>query len=437
MSNKNHPHKSLLLGHIFECFDNTIYGFFAVILAPIFFPSSSYASSLMASYGAFAAGFLARPLGAIVFGIYGDKMGRRKPLLYSMILVGIPTFIIGIIPTYESIGIIAPFVLITCRLAQGLFMGGEYAGVNLWLSENKFQKNLGEQTGILISSGVFGAVFATIFGAIMMLEKMPTWSWRVPFLFGGISAMFIFFYRLQLTETDSFQQEMENHNLVKFPLVYLLKEHKTDLIIACIISGLTIMPLYYSTIFGNRLFKELGFTNSESMFLNMVAMIFNGVLILYYGKISDKLGFSRQMLIGSLLTIPFTFLAFYLISYPTISSVYVYEFIGILVAVGAIINGCTMPYISSFFPTRCRYSGVALSVTTGQAIFGGTAPLVASWLTDMFHSRFAPSFWLAFVAGIAALCILYKELTRHELSILKLKKYPSQVRPNRRVGELL
>jgi len=418
MSQKKSINKPLLLGHIFECFDNTLYGFFAVILAPIFFPSTSYTASLMTSYGAFAAGFLARPLGAIVFGFYGDRVGRRKTLLWSMGLVGIPTFIIGIIPSYESIGILAPLVLIICRLTQGFFLGGEYAGVNLYLSENNFHKNLGTQTGILISAGVFGAVFTTIFGAIVTLESMPSWAWRVPFLFGGIGAIFICFYRLQLSETDLFQKEKDNNTLLKFPFSYLFKEHKADLLIACIISGLTIMPLYYSTIFGNRLFQELGYTHSESMFLNMIAMIFNGILIIYYGKLADKIGFSRHMLLGTSLTVFCAFPAFSLISIPSISIIHIYGFIGILVATGAVISGCAMPYIASFFPTKCRYSGVALSVTTGQAIFGGTAPLMASWLTDIFHSRFAPAFWLTFVALAAAGSIFYREFVPNRFSSL-------------------
>ncbi len=421
MDKNNNIHKSLLLGHILECFDNTLYGFFAVLLAPIFFPSISHTASLMASYGAFTAGFLARPLGAILFGLYGDRVGRRKPLLYSMVLVGVPTFIIGVIPTYEAIGMVAPLVLIICRLAQGLFIGGEYTGVNLQLSENNFQKNLGAQTGILISSGVFGAVFATMFGAIVTLEAMPSWAWRVPFLFGGISAICIFFYRLRLTETDAFQQEEQKHNLLKFPLAYLFKEHKTDLFIACVISGLTVMPLYYSTIFGNRLFQELGYTHAESMFLNMVAMFFDGILIIYLGKLADKIGFSRQMFIGSFLTALFTFPAFYLISGSSISAFQIYGFIGILISTGIIINACTMPYLASFFPTKCRYSGVALSFTTGQAILGSTSPLMASWLTDTFQSRLAPAFWLTFVALAAAGSILYRQFTRNGFSSLTIK----------------
>ena len=413
MTEKKSINKPLLLGHVFECFDNTLYGFFAVILAPIFFPSTSHTASLMASYGAFAAGFLARPLGAIVFGLYGDRVGRRKALLWSMGLVGIPTILIGIIPSYEPMGVLSGFILIICRLTQGFFLGGEFTGVNLYLSENNFHKNLGAQTGILISSGVFGAVFTTIFGAIVTLESMPSWAWRIPFLFGGISALLICFYRLHLSETNLFQKEKENNNLLKFPFSYLFKEHKLDLMMACIIAGLTIIPLYYSTIFGNRLFKELGYTHSQSMFLNMVAMIFDGVLIIYFGRLADKIGFARQILMGSLCVAICAFPAFFLISSPSTSTFHIYGFICILVAVGTIINGCAMPYIASFFPTKCRYSGVALSVTTGSAIFGGTAPLMASWLTDVFQSRLAPAFWLTFVALAAAGSIIYKEFTRN------------------------
>lgn len=407
--------KPLLLGHVFENFDNTLYGFFAVLLAPVFFPATSYTASLMASYGAFAAGFLARPLGAIVFGLYGDKVGRRKALLWSMGLVGIPTFLIGMIPSYESIGITAAFVLISCRLTQGFFLGGEYTGVNLYLSENNSHKNLGAQTGILISSGVFGAAFTTMFGAIVTLKSMPSWAWRIPFFFGGIAAIFICFYRLRLSETNSFQKEKENNNLLKFPISYLFKEHKLDLLIACIIAGLTIMPLYYSTIFGNRLFQELGYTHSQSMLLNMTTMIFVGIVIIYSGKLADKIGFRWHMLLGTSLTVLLAFPAFYLISSPSISTLHIYGFIGILDSVGVCITGCAMPYLASFFPTKCRYSGVALSVTTGQAIFGGTAPLMASLLTDIFQSRLAPAFWLTFVALAAVAGIYYKSFSGKSL----------------------
>ena len=117
---------ALIGGHALECFDNTLYGFFAVLLAPLFFPASSSAGQILASYGAFSAGFVARPLGAIIFGSLGDKIGRKTPLLYSLGLVGIPTIGIGLLPSYETIGVLSPILLIIFRLSQGLFMGGEY-----------------------------------------------------------------------------------------------------------------------------------------------------------------------------------------------------------------------------------------------------------------------------------------------------------------------
>lgn len=411
-NNETKINKSILFGHVFECFDNTLYGYFAVILAPVFFPSSSYTASLMASYGAFAAGFLARPLGAVLFGLYGDKFGRKRSLLYSMIFVAIPTLIIGIVPTYESIGIMAPLILISSRLAQGFFLGGEYTGVNLYLAESNNQRNLGAKTGILEASGIFGAVFATMFGAVVTLETMPAWAWRIPFLFGSISTVFIFFYRLHLSETDAFRREKESNNLLKFPLSYLFEKHKLDVLIACVIAGLAMMPFYYATIFGNRLFKELGYSHAESMFLNMVTTILVGGVVMYSGKVADKIGFSRYMLTGSFFLAVLTFPAFFLIAGTSSSTLRVYGFIAIFSTVGVTINCCTTPYIASFFPTKCRYSGAALSITTGQAIFGGTAPLMASWLTDTFHSKLAPAFWLIFVAIISIAGILYKNFIK-------------------------
>ena len=175
-------------GHIVECFDTTLYGFFAVMLAPIFFPSSSHSVELLVSFGAFAAGFLARPIGAIIFGFIGDKCGRKKPLLWSIMLVGIPTIGIGLTPTYQTLGIMAPILLIVFRLLQGLLWGGEFTGVNLYNAETSIKAKLGTRSGILISAGVFGAVLATAVGAFVSMKTMPTWAWRIPFLIGGVFA---------------------------------------------------------------------------------------------------------------------------------------------------------------------------------------------------------------------------------------------------------
>jgi MHS family proline/betaine transporter-like MFS transporter len=300
-------------GHVVECFDNTLYGFFAVVLAPIFFPSSTPGVALLASYGAFAAGFLARPLGAVLFGHIGDKKGRKQPLLLSMMLVGIPTIGIGITPSYESLGIAAPIFLVLCRLAQGVFYGSEFTGVNLYISENFSKGTVGRRTGLLISSGVWGAVLATALGALVSMKSMPSWGWRLPFLFGGASAFCVYLFRKNLLETADFTKAKLSNTLLTFPWKELFHNHKMALVAACLISGLQVIPLYFATIFGNSLFKELGFSTSESMLLNMVAMGWDGFIIIFYGRLADRIGFHRQMLLGTLATAALAFPAFYMI----------------------------------------------------------------------------------------------------------------------------
>jgi len=399
----------LAAGHVVECFDNMLYGFFAVALAPIFFPVSTLGVELLASYGTFAAGFLARPLGAILFGYIGDRMGRRQPLVWSMMLLGLPTLGIGLIPSYESLGVAAPILLVLCRLAQGVFYGGEFTGINLYISENFAKETLGRKTGILISSGVFGAVLASAMGAFVSMRSMPLWAWRLPFLLGGVAVFCVYLFRRQLPETKDFTHAKLANDLVISPWKEVMQRHKAALLIACLVAGLQTMPLYYGTIFGNRLFKEVGFTASESMLLNMAALAWSGMIIPFYGRLADRIGFYRHMLLGTLATAAFTFPAFYMITGPEVSTFHIYVFIALLITPGCIIVGCLMPYIASFFPTHCRYSGVALGNTVGAAILSGTAPLIASFLTDFTGTKIAPAFWLVFVSLIAALLIFLIE----------------------------
>ncbi len=408
MKKIKHLNISLIGGHIVECFDNTLYGFFAVMLAPLFFPSSSEHAGNLASYGAFAAGFLARPLGAAFFGLIGDKIGRKMPLMLTMVFVGIPTLIIGIIPTYETWGLFAPAVLVLCRLTQGFFWGGEFTGVNLYISENFENRVLGAKTGMLIASGGLGAILATSVGALFSIQMMPDWCWRIPFILGGVSAFWVYYLRQNLQETVDFEKVQSTSQLLTSPWLVIMAQYKSRFILACLIAGLSIMPLYSTTILGNELFKKLGYTTSESLMLNMFNLILGAILIVYYGRLADMIGFRRQMLLGTTATAIVVFPAYALIAVEHVTTWHVYAFIVLLTVFGSIINGCAMPYIAKFFPTNCRYTAVAISVTLGEAMLGGTMPLVGASLSSIFNSTFAPSFWLFFVAIITAvgICII-------------------------------
>ena len=404
---------TLFSGHLIECFDNTLYGFFAVMLAPIYFPPGSAQVSLLGSYGAFAAGFLARPLGAIFFGLLGDKQGRRKPLLWSMACVGFPTMAIGLLPGYELIGISATVLLVACRLLQGFFIGGEFTGVNLCISENDHATTLGRQTGKLISTGVLGAILATILGAFFSMKMMPSWAWRIPFIMGGLSALSIYFLRKNLGETRAFIDAQHQNALVAQPWKILLQRHKRDLLLSILIAGLMVMPLYCATIFGNQIFKEIGFTTSQSLLLNAMCLIIDAIVIVYFGRLADKIGFQNHMLLGTISTVIAPVLAFMLISQEAISTAHVLTFISLLTVSGGVINGCAMPYIAKLFPTNCRYSAVAVSVTIGSALLGGTTPLVSAFLKNHFHSNLMPGFWVSSISLLAVGLIYIKGKQAH------------------------
>ncbi|MHA1558659.1 MAG: MFS transporter [Alphaproteobacteria bacterium] len=401
----------IIAGHVIECFDNTLYGFFAVMLAPLFFPTESQHFSLLYSYGAFAVGFISRPLGALFFGWLGDKKGRKQPLLWSLMLIGLPTIGIGIAPTYETIGIISPIILLSCRLAQGFLWGGEFAGASLYLIEDKDGSQLGRKAGILISFGIMGATAATLLGAVFTTaENTCSYMWRLPFILGGLCAFSLYFVRRKVFETQSFQSKREDEKKTT-PLKELLKNHKVAIIMSVFLSGLDLMPTYLASIFGNRLFQELGYNVPESLGFNAITFITVSFCVIFTGRLADRIGFYRQMLLGCTFVFLFALPCFLLIKSDSVPLAQIILFVTVLPISGLLLNGIYVPYISSFFPVTCRYSGVALSLTTGQALFGGTAPLFASFLTDLFNTRIAPAFLLMFVSIMSFLLIYFNQKT--------------------------
>ncbi len=380
---------AVLAGHFVECFDATIYGFYAVLLAPLFFPQDSI-SPVLLSFCAFSAGFLARPLGAIVLGTLGDKIGRTGPLVASMALVGVPTLVIGLLPSYQEIGLWATIILFSCRLAQGFFYGAEFAGVNVYLYENYHQTNrLGARVGFLVAFGSFGAVFATGLGAFFTMEIMPPWAWRIPFILGGVSAFAVYLWRRNLHETEEFKKAQQKKEILAFPLTALFR-YKGLFLTAVLMMGLNTMPLYIITIFGNQLFKEMGYTTSQSMLLNMSTLTFDSIMIIFLGRLGDLIGFQRQIVLGCVWMIVASFPCFYLITYYP-STLTIFTFIVTISSGSMLVTSCTMPYINGFFPANCRFSGAALSSTLGSALIAGNTPLVANYLVHMTGTKMAPA----------------------------------------------
>ena len=383
------------------------------MLAPIFFSSNIQ----LASFGAFAAGFFARPLGAIVFGMIGDKHGRKIPLVYSMTLVGIPTLLIGLTPGHLTIGALSPCILITCRILQGFFNGGEFAGVNLIIAENENNKNMGANAGLLISAGVFGSVFAAGIGAITVLDIFPSWCWRLSFIFGGFASLSLLFATSKFHETKEFRQYNQGSKILISPWHVILSSHKLSFMFAVVFIVFTLVPLYLSTIFGNQIFQDLGYSHSESMGLNGITMIIDGLAIVLFGKLSDKIGFQRQITFALVFAIAVGIPTFHIISFENSTVVHTFLFILPLALIGGMTASCGFIYVSKLFPINCRYSALALSITLGQALFGGTTPFVASYLVNTWETKQAPAYWLICLASLTLIILILKTRQTRQLQI--------------------
>ncbi len=383
----------LAFGHIIECFDNALYGFFSVFLAPIFFPSSGKLNQLLLTFGVFAAGYFSKPIGAVIFGLIGDRFGPKISLAYSIGLIGIPTFIIGCLPDTHNIGIMVPAALIICRMLQGILYGGEFAGAHVYIFETILSKDHGKATGWLIASGVVGAIFATFFGIVCLWGIFPNWSWRVPFIVGGMLAFLALHLRRSLESLPRPHKEMPYMQSLKI----LWISHRKSLFFCFMLSGLATIPFYLSTVYANKIYQELGFHPIEAMGLNMLTMIFNAILLIFSGWFADKIGFVRTINLGCWAIVFGAIPGFWLVSEGG-ALWHAIGFVVVLIVTGTIINGCAFPYMAQLFPVKVRYSGLAISYTFGNGILSGISPIVATILSKLFLTEIAVALYPMIVA---------------------------------------
>ncbi len=365
-------------GHIIEYFDSYLYGYFAFMLAPIFFPSEDPTVALISSYGVFAAGFIMRPLGGIIFGHLGDRFGRKSAFLYSILAMALPTFGIACLPSYDSIGLAAPVLLITFRLLQGVSLGGEYGGAALFIREHVKKGSAGYAGSILAAMGFVGALAGTAVGAIFTLEFMPTWTWRIPFFLGGVFGVSVYFLRRTMTETSTFQGIQKEGKILRIPILDVFKHHTRGVLSGLGIGMNTTIPYYLAIIYMNSHYKnQFALSTSAVMGISTCIMVLWVFLLPLAGSWADKLGRTKLMAISALTTLALAFPGFYIMLET--SSLYIFIACQVLICLTSI------PYVATcssvlptLFPPAERYSGSAFSYSLGVAVFGGTAPLIVS-----------------------------------------------------------
>ncbi|WP_338533842.1 MFS transporter [Leclercia adecarboxylata] len=397
-----------VLGNALEWYDFFLYGTAAaLVFGPLFFPvGGDPMQGTLLAFSGFAVGFLARPLGGIVFGHIGDRYSRKMTLIMTLTLMGATTFIIGLLPVYAQIGIWAPVSLISLRFLQGVASGGEWGGGVLMLSENAPSSRRGYFTA-WSQMGVSGGFVLSAF-AFYLVQKLPeedlmSWGWRVPFLLSILIFLVGVYIRKNIRESKAFSQAKPETKHEKIPLMVLIREHPKALLQAIALrlpeNGASYIFFTFSVVYA----KHIGISTGEIISAVTLAMLVEFFSILFWGALSDRIGLKPVYYIGVIGLLVMAFPFFWLLSTGDYGWIMLAMFLGLPFCHGAMIG--TQPCImSDLFPVRVRYSGLALGHEVGSIFSGGLGPMLAvallmhfdaSWPVSLLLMAYALLAWIA------------------------------------------
>jgi MFS transporter, MHS family, proline/betaine transporter len=403
-----------MIGNALEYYDVMLYGFFAAVLAPLFFPTTDHLALTAASLGTFAAGFLMRPLGGMFFGYLGDRYGRRVALASSILLVTLPTLMIGLLPTYEHIGIAAPIILVICRLLQGLCVGGEYSGAAIFVIEHSKKGKEAFAGSILCATGFFGGFLGTIVGLLCTSPNMPAWGWRISFLIGSVIGLIGYYLRTQVDESPAYFQAQKRGEIIKSPLSDVIRNRTLNFLCTIGIGAMALVPLYLITVYLSTLLKsELKLETSQIMLSNTMVTLLWMAILPFMGRLADKFGTVKVMTASCLSSLLLSYPLFYTLG--EFLSIYTIILVQVSLSItGAAFSGPATTLLTKLFHVHERYSGIGFGYALGGAILGGTAPLIASNLVRWTSFPQAPSFYLMLISIIGFLSVKYaKQVTEH------------------------
>lgn len=384
-----------LVGSSIEWFDYFLYATVAgLVFNQVFFVSEDPTVGLLLSYASLALAFFIRPFGGIIFSHIGDKIGRKKTLIMTLSLMGGATFLMGVLPTYQAIGVAAPILLVSLRLIQGLGIGGEWGGALLLAYEYAPPEKRGlygsiPQMGVTI--GMFlGTGALTFITSVISIDAFVSWGWRVPFILSAFLVLFGFWIRKGIDETPDFKNLKESGEVVKVPLFETLKTHWREVLIAIGAKVVETAPFYiFGTFVISYATTQLDFTYVEALIAVMVATVVTTVLIPIMGSLSDKIGRKKMYIYGVLAMFIYAFPYFLLLHQGTFITLLISTVIGLGV-IWAPITAVLGTMFSEIFDAKVRYTGITLGYQIGATLAGGTAPLVATALLLEFNNSWIP-----------------------------------------------
>src|SRR6266536_3740759 len=389
------------VGTSIEWYDFFLYGTAAALVFPkLFFPTSSAYTGTLESFATFFVGFAARPLGAWIFGHFGDRIGRKATLIITLLLMGIATFLIDVMPTFSAIGLWAAFLLILLRVCQGLGVGGEWGGSVLMSME----WHRGNRRGFIASWPQAGVPIglALSIGAVRVAsawtgDGFTTWGWRIPFLLSALLILVGLFIRLRVLETPLFARVLERREVAKAPVPEVFRRHWPEIVLSGLVRLAEQAPFYifttYVLTYGT---EELGLKRNFLLNAVLLAAVVSLFSTPFCGYLSDVIGRRRMYASGAVAMLVFAFPYFGLLN--TMTSALVVLAVVLSVVAHDMMYGPQAAFIAESFPTRLRYSGASLGYQLASVVAGGPAPLIAAWLLHTFHSGYAISAYMATMA---------------------------------------
>ncbi|MFJ4156353.1 MFS transporter [Pseudomonas sp. NPDC089752] len=392
-------------GNFLEQFDFFLFGFYATQIAAVFFPASSEFASLMMTFAVFGAGFLMRPLGAVVLGAYIDEVGRRKGLIVTLSIMASGTILIVLVPGYESIGLLAPALVLVGRLLQGFSAGAELGGVSVYLAEIATPGNKGFFTSWQSASQQVAIIVAAALGFALNQWMAPAmiadWGWRIPFFVGCLIVPFIFLLRRNLAESEEYAARKHRPSMAE--VLRTLVQHWTTVVAGMLMVALTTTAFYLITVYAPTFGKTvLHLSTSDALLVTLLVGVSNFIWLPLGGALSDRIGRRPVLIAMTLLTLATAYPALdYLVNAP--SFLHMLLVLLWLSFIYGLYNGAMIPALTEIMPVEVRVAGFSLAYSLATAVFGGFTPAISTFLIQYTADKAAPGYWMSF-AALCALC---------------------------------
>lgn len=391
------------IGNFMEWFDFAVYGYFAAVIGMLFFPSSAPGVSLLSSLAVFAVGFLSRPFGALILGPIGDRFGRRAVLIITVFGMGLCTTIIGLLPTYEAIGIAAPVLLIAMRFVQGMMVGGEWSSAGIYIVESAPANRRATAASVITGTAGLAFLFGTFVAATITTTlsdaQLTAWGWRLPFVASIVMTGIAIFIRRKLGDTPVYEEMVRQRDSAQAPSKAV---RRRAFITTFAFSALFGVSLYYFVTYANNhLVTTVGLPRSTALWLCSIALVVYVIVNPLIGRLSDRIG-RRKLLLGAAAALTvLAFPIFLLINSGNSAAILLGLIIlGVLVAVTAVMD---VVLLVEVFPASIRSTGAALGHNLALAILAGPGPFIAAALIRMTGDANLPA---AYLAGVSLLCLL-------------------------------